>query len=93
MFHRVDMHAMLMEAAVGEGKGAPAKLIVDHRCTTIDVNVGEITFENGFKATHDLIVGADGIGVCSSLILPVNINLNEKSAVRTTLGIIPEKKQ
>lgn len=40
------------------------------------MNTGEITFENGVVAQHDLIVGADGIG----------------SAVRGILGIRPEKK-
>lgn len=69
MFHRVDMHNMLMSSAVGEGIGTPAKLEVDHKCLDIDVNAGVITFENGVKATHDLIVGADGIGVCLLIII------------------------
>ena len=64
MFHRVDMHAMLMSAACGEGgDGIPAKLEANHRCTSIDVESGEIVFGNGVKKTHDLIIGADGIGV------------------------------
>lgn len=52
-----------MSAAVEEGKGIPAKLVVDHKCTNIDVETGKIRFENGVEATHDLIIGADGIGV------------------------------
>jgi len=64
MFHRVYMHAMLMSAACGEGgDGILAKLEVNHRCTSIDVESGEIVFGNGVKKTHDLIIGADGIGV------------------------------
>jgi hypothetical protein len=32
MFHRQDMHAMLMDVAVGkEGKGNPARLVVNHK--------------------------------------------------------------
>lgn len=64
MFHRVDMHSMLMEAAVGpDGKGPPAVLNVDHPCEKIDVEAGIVSFSNGVDAKHDLIIGADGIGV------------------------------
>jgi salicylate hydroxylase len=78
MFHRVDMHAMLMDSAMGESHGAtPAVLKVNHKCTSIDHKAGVITFANGEQAQHDLIIGADGIG----------------STVRTTLGIVPDRKQ
>ncbi|KAJ9136600.1 Salicylate hydroxylase [Pleurostoma richardsiae] len=77
MFHRQYMHAMFMDSAVGEeGKGTPAKLVVNHKCTAIDLDSGLITFENGDTATHELVIGADGIG----------------SAVRRIIGITPEKK-
>ncbi|EEP78860.1 conserved hypothetical protein [Uncinocarpus reesii 1704] len=76
MFHRQYMHAMLMDTAVGEGKGVPVKLIVNHKCKDLDVDSGRITFENGVTAQHEVVVGADGIG----------------SAVRTLIGIRPEKK-
>ncbi|KAK2753619.1 hypothetical protein FQN54_007396 [Arachnomyces sp. PD_36] len=77
MFHRQDMHAMLMDTAVSEGGGGvPAKLIVNHKCASIDFDTGVITFENGNVAQHDLIVGADGIG----------------SVVRKLIGINPEKR-
>lgn len=46
------------------------------QCRDINLHTGEIIFENGVIAYHDLIVGADGIG----------------SAVRGILGIRPEKK-
>jgi salicylate hydroxylase len=78
MFHRVDMHAMLMDAALGESyEGIPAVLKVNHRAMEINHQTGIITFENSVQAKHDLIVGADGIG----------------SQVRRTLGIIPDRKQ
>jgi salicylate hydroxylase len=77
MFHRQDMHAMFMDSAVGEeGKGTPAKLICNHKCQDIDTKTGQITFANGETATHDLIIGADGIG----------------SSVRNVIGIYPEKR-
>ncbi|TVY46786.1 FAD-dependent monooxygenase [Lachnellula occidentalis] len=78
MFHRVDMHAMLMDSAVGHShEGIPAVLKVNHKCTTIDHKAGIISFSNGVQAQHDLIIGADGIG----------------STVRTTLGIVPDRNQ
>ncbi|KAH8645468.1 salicylate hydroxylase [Xylariales sp. PMI_506] len=77
MFHRQYMHAMLKDTAMGEeGEGIPAELFVNHKCQDIDVANGTITFENGVKATHDLVVGADGIG----------------SVVRGIIGIHPEKR-
>ncbi|PTD02370.1 hypothetical protein FCULG_00011962 [Fusarium culmorum] len=77
MFHRQYMHAMLKDTAMGEdGEGEPVKLLVKHKCTSIDIPNGTITFDNGVTAKHDLIVGADGIG----------------SVVRGILGIHPEKK-
>lgn len=63
MFHRVNMHEMLMTSAIGEGEGPPAQLRLDHKCTAIDHENGIITFANGVIARHDMIIGADGIGV------------------------------
>ncbi|KAM0350003.1 hypothetical protein ACHAP4_010121 [Fusarium culmorum] len=77
MFHRQYMHAMLKDTAMGEdGEGEPVKLLVKHKCTSIDIPNGTITFDNGVTVKHDLIIGADGIG----------------SVVRGILGIHPEKK-
>jgi hypothetical protein len=64
MFHRVDMHKMLMDDALSEkGEGIPVKMVVDHPCKDIDVESGVITFANGATAQHDVVVGADGVGV------------------------------
>ncbi|KAH6682736.1 hypothetical protein B0J14DRAFT_673144 [Halenospora varia] len=77
MFHRQYMHAMLMDCATQDGgEGVPAKLIVNHKCSAIDLENGIVTFENGVTATHDVVIGADGIG----------------STVRGIIGIQPEKK-
>ena len=65
MFHRVDMHKMLMGDALStEGEGIPVKLIVDHKCSAINFESGLITFTNGVIAKHEVIIGADGVGVC-----------------------------
>ncbi|KAJ5488424.1 Monooxygenase FAD-binding [Penicillium expansum] len=76
MFHRQYMHAMLKDSALGEGEGPPATLKVNYRCRDIDLKTSTVVFENGEVISHDLIVGADGIG----------------SAVRGILGITPEKR-
>ncbi|KAM0710038.1 hypothetical protein Q7P35_002400 [Cladosporium inversicolor] len=77
MFHRQYMHAMLKDAALDEeGKGKAAKLVVNHKCKTIDLEANTVTFENGVTATHDLIVGADGIG----------------SVIRGVIGIHPKRR-
>lgn len=66
MFHRQNMHAMLMAAATGEGgEGVPARLVVDFKCVGVDIVGGVVRFENGEVAVHDVVVGADGIGVSS----------------------------
>ncbi|KAM3086321.1 hypothetical protein ACMFMG_000457 [Clarireedia jacksonii] len=76
MFHRVNMHEMLMDSACGsDHSGTPAVLKCNHKCSEIDHDQGIITFTNGVQAKHDLIVGADGIG----------------SQVRKTLGIVPDR--
>jgi salicylate hydroxylase len=64
MFHRVDMHKMLLDDALStEGAGIPVKLVVDHKCTALDVQSGLITFANGTAAQHEVVIGADGVGV------------------------------
>jgi salicylate hydroxylase len=78
MFHRVNMHDMLLDSAMGSSHpGTPAILKVNHRAAEINHEAGVITFANGVQAKHDLIIGSDGIG----------------SQVRRTLGIIPDRKQ
>ncbi|KAF2131460.1 salicylate hydroxylase-like protein [Dothidotthia symphoricarpi CBS 119687] len=77
MFHRQYMHKMLMDCALQkEGEGTPAKLLVNHACQDIDLVTNTITFKNGTKSNHELIIGADGIG----------------SAVRGIIGVHPAKR-
>ncbi|KAI1922732.1 hypothetical protein LOZ65_003415 [Ophidiomyces ophidiicola] len=75
MFHRQYMHAMLMDCAIGEGKGEP--------CQNLDVDSGTITFLDGSTAQHDVVVGADGIG--SSVRTLIGINPEKKPASSSCL--------
>lgn len=64
MFHRVDMHTMLLETATQEeGEGTPCSVVVDHIAKELDSEKGTVTFENGITIQADLIIGADGIRV------------------------------
>ncbi|KJZ78206.1 hypothetical protein HIM_02244 [Hirsutella minnesotensis 3608] len=77
MFHRQYMHAMLKDCALQEeGDGTPARLVVNHKCQSIDYDTGRVTFQNGVTVYHDLVIGADGIG----------------SVVRGEIGIKPAKR-
>lgn len=68
MFHRVDMHEMLLEAATSpNGQGIPASVVVDHIATSVDYDKGEVTFANGNVIRADMIIGADGIRVSVAL--------------------------
>lgn len=73
MFHRQYMHQMLMDTALqAEGAGEQCKLLVNHKCKDINLSTGTIEFENGVKAQHDLIIGADGIGSAARKIIGLN---------------------
>jgi len=64
MFHRKDMHKVLLDAAISpEGEGPSAKCMIDHVCKSVDYENGTVTFANGVTARGDLIVGGDGIRV------------------------------
>ncbi|KAM0786826.1 hypothetical protein ACM66B_002255 [Microbotryomycetes sp. NB124-2] len=77
MFHRVDMHEMLMRTAMSEeGEGTPATCVVDHIAESLDTQSGTVTFTNGVKIQADLIIGADGI----------------RSALRREIGVVPDIK-
>ncbi|TRM64901.1 hypothetical protein BD626DRAFT_567760 [Schizophyllum amplum] len=77
MFHRQDMHTMLLETATAEdGEGDPVKVVVDYICDDVDVETSTIKFRNGKEIKADVIIGADGI----------------RSNVRTALGIKTERK-
>jgi salicylate hydroxylase len=60
MFHRGDLHGVLVDAIAREKSGA---LHLNHKCNgvTQSANNVEIEFENGEKARAPLVVGADGV--------------------------------
>ncbi|KIW99685.1 uncharacterized protein Z518_11098 [Rhinocladiella mackenziei CBS 650.93] len=74
-FHRIDLHNLLKQTAVQEaGKGRPCKLEIWHKAIEVDPETGVIVFENGKKATADVIIAADGI----------------RSLIRPQLGVTPK---
>jgi salicylate hydroxylase len=60
MFHRGDLHAMLLEAIRSARPGA---IHLDHKCVGVTQGEGEATiqFENGASATAPVVIGADGV--------------------------------
>lgn len=52
MFHRQYMHSMLMDSAVGDGEGVPAKLLVNHKVSR-DICV---TFEQSREECDPLTI-------------------------------------
>lgn len=75
MFHRQDMHEMLMNAAISpKGEGIPCSLVMDHIVDRVDTQKGEISFRNGNVVHADLIIGSDGI----------------RSKVRSSIGVEPQ---
>ncbi|RDW72761.1 FAD-dependent monooxygenase [Aspergillus mulundensis] len=74
-FHRIDIHKQLLKSAFEEpGEGPKCILEINHKAIEIDAEAGVIRFENGQKATADLIVAADGI----------------RSLTREQMGITPQ---
>lgn len=68
MFHRRDLHDTLKRAALSSDReGDP--VIVRTACKVIDCDPlkGRVTLEDGEIITGDLIIGADGMYVLSSL--------------------------
>ncbi|KAJ1599100.1 hypothetical protein NDA14_001795 [Ustilago hordei] len=75
MFHRQDMHRMLLDAALStSGKGIPVEIVMDHIADHVDTETSVVTFRNGIRVAADLIVGSDGI----------------RSKTRAAIGVTPE---
>ena len=57
IFHRGELHALLAKAVPSE------RVHLAHRCTGFEQHADgvTITFENGVKASADILIGADGI--------------------------------
>lgn len=92
MFHRVDMHTMLLETATQEeGEGTPCSVVVDHIAKELDAEKGTVTFENGITIQADLIIGADGIRV--SLVRGLTMkSQTDPSQLRTVGRSLPHRR-
>ena len=55
--HRADLHQVLLEAANELG----IDIQVDRCCADVEPKDGSITFEDGTRVSHDVVVGCDGI--------------------------------
>jgi salicylate hydroxylase len=57
IFHRGELHALLAKAVPTE------RVHLAHRCINVEQNADGVTatFENGVKASADILIGADGI--------------------------------
>src|SRR3954471_23178164 len=60
MFHRGDLHAVLLDAIWRE---RPDAIHLDHKCTGVTQNENGVTlqFENGASANAPIVIGADGV--------------------------------
>ena len=57
--HRADLHRVLVEAFAESGPG----VVTDHKLVTIRQDTKQVTaeFANGYLATGDVLIGADGV--------------------------------
>jgi salicylate hydroxylase len=60
MFHRGDLHTMLLDAI---GREAPGAIKLNRKCTGVTASGGRVTmaFESGETASAPIVVGADGV--------------------------------
>ncbi len=60
MFHRGDLHGVLVDAIGREKSGV---LRLDHKCVAVEQSADgvQIEFENGEKARAPILIGADGV--------------------------------
>lgn len=69
-FHRVDLHELMKETAIARG----CRLEVWHKAVGLNVEAGEVLFENGKSVKADAVICADGI----------------RSPMREQMGITPK---
>lgn len=61
-----------------------------YQCKSVDVHTGLITFDNGYSATHDLIIGADGIGSTVRGILGISIKKRPAESTCLHANVVTE---
>jgi salicylate hydroxylase len=69
-FHRVDLRELMKETAIARG----CRLEVWHKAVGLNVEAGEVLFENGKSVKADVVICADGI----------------RSPMREQMGITPK---
>jgi 2-polyprenyl-6-methoxyphenol hydroxylase-like FAD-dependent oxidoreductase len=63
--HRVSLHDALKAAATGDGEGGrPCILKTSSRVSVVDPHAATVTLDDGSVFSGDLVLGADGVGVC-----------------------------
>lgn len=68
LVHRIALHDSLRKAATGEaGPGPTPTLQTASKVTEVDAEAGKVIFQDGNEVQADVIVGADGIYVCSMI--------------------------
>ena len=68
--HRAILHEQLKKVATSpDGEGFPAELHTSSKVVELDPGTGTLTLEDGSTVSADLIIGADGIYVCSSCLI------------------------
>ena len=86
IFHRGELHALLAKAVPSE------RVHLAHRCTNVEQTADGVTatFENGVKASADILIGADGIfsTVRRTLLGPAR----PRFACRAYRGLIPAER-
>jgi salicylate hydroxylase len=62
VYHRVDLHEALKEAAIAtNGNGNPVEIVPASRVAAVNCEDGIVSLKNGDTYKGDLVIGADGI--------------------------------
>ena len=90
MFHRGDLHGVLVEAIAREKSNA---LHLNHKCVGIAQSAGdvEIKFENGEIARAPIVIGADGVQSRVRTIL-FGADRPEFTGIVAWRGLVPREK-
>ena len=69
MVHRVDFHnALKQKAQTCDGALGPIPLHTSCPVTSVDLEKGSVTLEDGRQMSADLLIGADGIHVSREMV-------------------------
>ena len=81
LYHRIDLHTELKRlAAEPTDSSRPAKINLSSEVVDVDCEKGTLTLANGSVHQKDLIVAADGVHVCPT-VLALDFNSYSACAV------------